>query len=104
MDTIITIDGFEYVLENGMYVNKNDDAYYDSTLEWIDAKDHDGMRGICKVIGSHYLVKYVFTEDMDGSLFRDKLDSLLREHGNGYIGLLAEADEPNYIGGLFNEI
>lgn len=38
-----------------MYVNKNDDAYYGSTLEWIDAKDHDGMRGICKVIGSHYL-------------------------------------------------
>lgn len=101
MDTVITVDGFEYVLENGIYVNKNDDAYYDSRLEWSIAENHDGMKGICKKIGERYLVKYVFLKDMDSSLFRNMLSSLIKESGKVYAGILGVTTKSNYIGGLF---
>lgn len=105
MDTVITVDGFEYVLENGMYVNRDDNAYYNSQTEWVDSESHNGMKGICKIVGERYLVKYVFLKGMDSSLFRNTLSALLRENGNSYEGMIAEdKEDQRYIGGLFDAI
>lgn len=103
MENILIIDGFEYVLENGAYVNKSENAYYEDMLDWGASDDHLGMRCIYQKIGARYLVKYIFTKEMESDKYILLLDELNAIDAT-YRGMHALEVGSDFIGGLFSAI
>lgn len=104
MDNIIVVDSFEYVLENGVYVNKNNDAYYDDLLDWMIAENHIGMDGISKKVGNRYLMKYICVKGMDIKALWQIQKDLSEKSDGEYCGVMAFENGSNYIGGLFDAV